>query len=46
MSLINDLIELMKLEITLIIDFLLDFEILLHLFYRHIRPYTYLLIDF
>lgn len=29
MSLINDLIELMKLEIILIIDFLLDFEILL-----------------
>lgn len=38
MSLINDLIELMKLEITLIIDFLLDFEILLQLFFRHIRP--------
>lgn len=38
MSLINDLIELMKLEITLIIDFLLDFEILLRLFFRHIRP--------
>lgn len=38
MSLINDLNELMKLEITLITDFLLDFEILLHLFFRHIRP--------
>lgn len=38
MSLINDLIELMKLKITLIIDFLLDFEILLRLFFRYIRP--------